>query len=159
MANGTTKRAPTGVVGARNPVADPIEATVVEAPSCDASMWSSSPAARPVRRPAGCDEVFATGKGVERASGSGLHAPACGDLGTDHGGGRSEPCRAGPSPAAEPGDAGTFPMNTAAHRSAPGVQPASGRTGEPERRWPRPRGDPVRRRLLSGGEVAGDSHS
>src|SRR5215218_1970336 len=81
MANGTTKRAPTGVVGARNPVADPIEATVVEAPSCDASMWSSSPAARAVRRPAGCDEVSATGKGLERPSGSGLHAPACGDLG------------------------------------------------------------------------------
>src|ERR687886_489772 len=46
MAYGTTKRAPTGVVGAWNPVADPLGATVVEAPSCDASMWSSSPAAR-----------------------------------------------------------------------------------------------------------------
>src|SRR3954470_1537522 len=40
MANGTTKRAPTGVVGAWKLLADPVGAAVTEAPSCDASMWS-----------------------------------------------------------------------------------------------------------------------
>src|SRR3954451_12858242 len=46
MANGTTKRAPTGVVGAWKLLADPVGAAVTEAPSCDASMWVSAPAAR-----------------------------------------------------------------------------------------------------------------
>src|SRR3954471_9456289 len=80
MANGTTKRAPTGVVGAWKLLADPVGAAVTEAPSCDASMWSPLLQLVAVCCPDGCDEVSDTGKGLGPLRGSGLHTPAYGDV-------------------------------------------------------------------------------
>src|SRR3954469_17601923 len=80
MANGTTKRAPTGVVGTWKPVADPVGAAVAEAPSCDACMWAPLLQLVAICCPDGCDEVSATGKGLGRPGGSGLHTPASGDV-------------------------------------------------------------------------------
>src|SRR3954468_17311116 len=100
MANGTTKRAPTGVVGAWKLLADLVGAAVTEAPSCDASMWSPLLQLVAVCCPDGCDEVSDTGKGLGPLRGSGLHTP-----------------RTAMSP--EYGEPGSGQARSAARRSAP----------------------------------------
>src|SRR3954447_19259056 len=127
MANGTTKRAPTGVVGAWKLLADPVGAAVTEAPSCDASMWSPLLQLVAVCCADGCDEVSDTGKGLRPLRGSGLHTPRAamspeqGELGS--GQPRSAAGRSAPAQGSATAEDGTLRRPRPGHRTAAPVDP------------------------------------